>query len=113
MATRKRPSNQPQTPPSEPAEIVVVPEEADEQGQGPEASPEEYVRARDEDGQFIADDPTTPEVNEAFDPPKPKYEVIRRSVTDRPAKVRPGTPDPKKKGAFGGVFTVGPGIPQS
>lgn len=26
----------------------------------------EMVRARDEDGQFIADDPSTPEVNEAW-----------------------------------------------
>jgi hypothetical protein len=26
----------------------------------------EMVRARDEEGQFIADDPTTPEVNEAW-----------------------------------------------
>ena len=102
MVTRKRPSNQPQTPPSEPTEIV----EADEQGQGPEASPEEYVRARDEDGQFIPDDPETPEVNEAFDPPKPKYQVLRRSVTERRAVVKPGTPDPAKKGAFGSVTTV-------
>ena len=27
---------------------------------------EELVRARDEDGKFIPDDPTTPEVNEAW-----------------------------------------------
>jgi hypothetical protein len=26
----------------------------------------EVVRARDEDGQFIADDPTTPDINEAW-----------------------------------------------
>ena len=30
-----------------------------------------HTRARDEDGKFKGDDPSTPEVNEAFNPPKP------------------------------------------
>ena len=33
----------------------------------PKAEP---VRAREPDGQFKSDDPATPDVNEAFDPPK-------------------------------------------
>ena len=75
-----------------------------------EAKEPEYIRARDEEGQFVPDDPSTPEVNEAFDPPKPrpKYQVIRKSVTERQAKLKPGKPNPQRRGAFGNVYTYGP-----
>jgi hypothetical protein len=40
------------------------------------------VRARDEDGHFKADDPETPEVNEAFDPPKPVGEPAKADADE-------------------------------
>ena len=38
----------------------------------PPKPPEEPKRARGGNGTFKADDPATPDVNEAFDPPKKK-----------------------------------------
>lgn len=48
------------------------PAKAEASTKAPEAKVEkEYKRARDEEGQFLPDNPATPDVNEAFDPPKP------------------------------------------
>ena len=54
---------------SEPVEAPV--EEAPIVAPAEEEAPVEPVRAREEDGTFRADDPATPDVNEAFDPPVP------------------------------------------
>lgn len=89
MAASRKPATQPKPQPK-PAEDLQV----------------EYTRARDEEGQFVADDPSTPEVNEAFNPPKPKYQVLRKSVTERQAKLKPNSPNPARKGAFGEVYTI-------
>lgn len=47
----------------------------------PEASAEkEYKRAKDKEGRFLPDNLATPEVNEAYDPPKPiKAQLATRS----------------------------------
>ena len=76
----------------------------------PPASLEEpkEVRAREEDGTFKPDDPETPEVNEAFDPPRIQSKDVRAS-----ARPKVGSPviHPKnvvKGPTFGnlGVHTV-------
>ena len=38
--------------------------------QQPQPVEVEEQRARNEEGEFVADDPSTPEVNEAYDPPR-------------------------------------------
>jgi len=63
------PMVQPVEAASEPEEAPV--EEAPIVAPVEEEAPVEPVRAREEDGTFRADDPATPDVNEAFEPPVP------------------------------------------
>ena len=65
-------------------------EEAKRLGVAVEAAPspvvEEPVRARDEDGHFVADDPSTPEVNEAWEGGKaPKKAAPKKAAAKKPA----------------------------
>jgi len=48
----------------------------------PPKPPAEPKRARESGGKFKADDPSTPDVNEAFDPPKKKKPAAKK----KPAK---------------------------
>lgn len=57
----------------------------------PPAQPEEPKRARGAGGRFKADDPSTPDVNEAFDPPK-----VKKSAAKKKSAVKK-KPAPKKK----------------
>ncbi len=62
----------------------------------PEPEPEpEPVRAREEDGTFRPDDPSTPE-NEAFDPPTPAKEEPKPEAKKAPAKNAPRKRAPNK-----------------
>jgi len=84
-------------------------EEAKRLGVAVEAAPspvvEEPVRARDEDGHFVADDPSTPEVNEAWEggeapkKPAPKKAAAKKPAPKKaPAKKKTTTsPAPKGK----------------
>lgn len=69
----------------------------------------EPVRAREEDGTFKADDPSTPDINEAYDPPIPTIKSKPISASARP---KVGTPQKReatvKAPTFGrlGVHTV-------
>lgn len=52
-----------------------------------ETPQEELKRAHNEDGTFKGDDPATPEVNEAYDPPKPTLKprnVLRKERVGAP-----------------------------
>ena len=79
-------------------------EEAKRLGVVVEAAPspvvEEPVRARDEDGHFVADDPSTPEVNEAWDGGKaPKKAAPKKAAAKKPApKKAPAKKTPAPKG---------------
>ena len=84
-------------------------EEAKRLGVALEAAPspvvEEPVRARDEDGHFVADDPSTPEVNEAWDggkapkKPAPKKAAPKKAAAKKPApKKAPAKKTPAPKG---------------
>jgi len=79
-------------------------EEAKRLGVAVEAAPspvvEEPVRARDEDGHFVADDPSTPEVNEAWDGGKaPKKAAPKKAAAKKPApKKAPAKKTPAPKG---------------
>ena len=52
--------------PEEVEPVVVEPEEVEHVVVEPEKAPAEMVRAHDEEGHFVADDPATPEVDEAW-----------------------------------------------
>ena len=79
-------------------------EEAKRLGVALEAAPspvvEEPVRARDEDGHFVADDPSTPEVNEAWEGGKaPKKAAPKKAAAKKPApKKAPAKKTPAPKG---------------
>ena len=84
-------------------------EEAKRLGVVVEAAPspvvEEPVRARDEDGHFVADDPSTPEVNEAWEggeapkKPAPKKAAPKKAAAKKPApKKAPAKKTPAPKG---------------
>jgi len=56
------------------------------------------TRAREPDGTFSSDDPTTPDLNEAFDPPKKVAKKAAKKVAKEP-KAKKATKEPKTKKA--------------
>jgi len=56
------------------------------------------TRAREPDGTFSSDDPATPELNEAFDPPKKVAKKAAKKVAKEP-KAKKATKEPKTKKA--------------
>jgi hypothetical protein len=69
----------------------------------------EPVRAREEDGTFKADDPSTPDLNEAYEPPIPNIKSKDVSASARPKVGKPTKREATVKGpTFGrlGVHTV-------
>lgn len=69
------PVPEPEPEPEAPPVIEDMAEPDEEDGKEEEEKPE---RAREDDGTFKGDDPSTPEVNEAFDPPAPVREWNER-----------------------------------
>lgn len=61
----------------------------------------EEKRARNEEGEFVADDPETPEVNEAYDPPRQISGSKNVLKAETPKKVGAVEPAVKKVTSVG------------